>query len=123
MHFDNCKWGNNGPHRLTQALQSKGCLPSKRNQDGPTQTCETLTIYETKMFYPFIWTSGLLSQHIGDKGYDDLMQSYKGEKDPVFAVHLWNKVQKARLSKIEQGSDYVYERLMSQECGADWRTM
>ena len=123
MHFDNCIWANNGPTRLTQALQSKGCLPSKRNQDGPTQTCETLTIYETKMFYPFNWESGLLSEHIDDKGYDDLMQSYKDEKDPVFAVHLWNKINKKQLSEIERGSDYVYERLMSQECGADWRTM
>ena len=75
------------------------------------------------MFYPFHWYSGLLSRHTDDKGYDDLMQSYKDEKDPVFAVHLWNSLQKSSLSKIERGSDCVYERLMSQECGADWRTM
>lgn len=117
--FKNCAWGLNGPARLSNVLESLGCIASSLNR-SPSEECERLNIHDTKKFYPHRGVE-FLKQSFTDEEWVENMDQYISVQK-TFAIHLWNRNSGKKTTEIGPGSVTGYERLLVQECGAEYRT-
>jgi len=117
--FDNCKWGFNGPNRLTDTLIKLGCMQDSKVDE--TEHCRGVTIYGRTKFYKYHWDSDFMTRSFTDSEWDILMTEYKNASPSTHSIHVWNKFFSKRVSK-NPPADTGIARFMMQEC-SDHRLM
>eukprot|EP00961_Rhodomonas_salina_P206945 2793716-Rhodomonas_salina.1 len=95
--FDNCKWGFNGPNRLTDTLIKLGCMQDSKVDE--TEHCRGVTIYGRTKFYKYHWDSDFMTRSFTDSEWDILMTEYKNASPSTHSIHVWNKFFSKRVSK------------------------